>query len=101
MKVKTHINYGLFIILVILVVLLAVSAYLLWIEFPRGYHADRAAWVDIHKWTGFGLFIAVLLHVILHLGWLWRMTRYYVRGLIRRSGTDARIVSIDMERRGL
>ncbi|NQT73183.1 MAG: DUF4405 domain-containing protein [Chloroflexi bacterium] len=101
MKFTTHINYILFFVLVILVVLLAVSAYLLWFEFPRGYRADRATWVDVHKWVGFSLSIAVILHVLLHVRWLWRMTRYYVRWLIGRSGPGARIASIDMEKRGL
>ncbi|NQT74306.1 MAG: DUF4405 domain-containing protein [Chloroflexi bacterium] len=98
MKFTTHINYFLFFILVVLVVLLAVSAYLLWFEFPRGYHGDRATWIDIHKWLGFGLFVAVVLHVLLHIRWLWRMTRYYVRWIIRLSGTDTKIKSIDTQK---
>lgn len=79
MKLKVHVNYGLLIILAIMAILLVVSAYLLWIEFPRGYRGDRAFWVDIHKWVGFGLSIVVFLHVLLYTGWLWRMTRYYFR----------------------
>ncbi len=101
MKFTTHINYALFFILVVLIVLLAISAYLLWFEFPRGYHGDRATWIDIHKWVGFTLYIAVVLHVLLHVRWLWRMTRYYVRRLTSQFGTNTRIEAIDTERQGL
>jgi hypothetical protein len=87
MKFTAHINYILFFALVVLVVLLAVSAYLLWFEFPRGYQADRETWVDIHKWVGFSLYIAVVLHVLLHAKWLWRMTRYYLRSIYKAFGS--------------
>ncbi len=98
MKFTTHINYALFFALVVLVVLLAISAYLLWVEFPRGYQADRATWVDIHKWVGIGLYITIVLHVLLHAKWLWRMTRYYIRRLTNQFSTNTRIESIDTER---
>jgi len=101
MKFTTHINYALFFALVVLVVLLAISAYLLWFEFPRGYQADRATWVDIHKWVGFGLYVTVVLHVLLHVRWLWRMTRYYIRRLTSRFDTNTKIETLDTERKRL
>ena len=79
----------LFFILIVLVVLLAVSAYLLWFEFPRGYHADRATWVDIHKWTGVALAVLVIIHIVLHWKWLVQMTRYYLRN-IKATATQAK-----------
>ena len=84
MKKIAVVNYSLFIILFGLVILLCVSAYMLWFEFPRGYVANRDLWVDIHKWGGLALLIVILLHVILHWRWIWQMTRYHILGMLRR-----------------
>jgi hypothetical protein len=67
-----------------LAVLLVLSSFLLWIVFPRGYHAARALWVDIHKWGGLGLTVLAALHVLLHGKWLLRKTRGYAESLIKR-----------------
>ena len=81
---KSAINYWLFVALALLALLLAVSAFLLWIVFPRGYFPNRALWVDIHKWGGLTLATCVLLHVALHWRWVWQMTRQYNRRALRR-----------------
>ena len=83
-------NYWLDVLMGILALLLAVSSFLLWVVFPRGYYPARTAWVDIHKWGGLGLRIAVLLHVAFHWKWLGRMTRRHLRHLLGRAERQRR-----------
>jgi hypothetical protein len=71
-------NYLLFVILAVLSVSMVLSSFLLWLVFPRGFHPGRQLWVDIHKWGGLALSIAVVVHVALHWSWLTRMTRRYL-----------------------
>ena len=71
-------------------VLLAISSFLLWVVFPRGYSAARTAWVLIHKWSGLALGVLVLLHVVLHWQWLARMTRRELGRLTNRVRDDRR-----------
>lgn len=70
-------NYLVMLAQTVATLLLVISAIQLWFVFPRGYIANRAFWVDIHKWSGLALAILVLIHVILHWNWLYRMTRGY------------------------
>jgi hypothetical protein len=74
-------NYWLDVVMGLLALVLAVSSFLLWVVFPRGYFAARAVWVAIHKWGGLALGIAVLVHVAFHWRWLKRTTRRYLGGL--------------------
>jgi hypothetical protein len=78
MKVRVITNYWLAVAMALLALLLAVSALLLWVIFPLGYYPSRLLWVEIHKWVGLALTIAVLLHFILHWRWLIEMTRRYL-----------------------
>jgi cytochrome b subunit of formate dehydrogenase len=78
MKVNRTARYLLFLALASLSILVAVSALLLWVVFPRGFFASRAVWVDIHKWSGLTLSLAVILHVILHRNWMKAMTRGFL-----------------------
>jgi hypothetical protein len=75
-------NYWLDVLMGILALILAVSSFLLWVVFPRGFYPARTAWVSIHKWVGLALGIAVLLHVAFHWKWLVRMTRRHLRRLL-------------------
>jgi len=52
------------------------------VVFPHGFYATRELWVEIHKWVGLALSINVLVHVLLHVGWIRTMTARYV-GRIR------------------
>jgi len=70
----------------LLAVLLAVSSFLLWVVFPRGYYGARTVWVLIHKWGGFAVGVAALAHLILHWRWLVRMTRREFVRLANRFG---------------
>lgn len=84
MKIEVTTRYWLSVYLAIVGVLLAVSAFLLWVVFPRGYFPDRAIWVEIHKWSGLAITAGVLVHIILHWKWLMQMTRRYVDRLLRK-----------------
>jgi hypothetical protein len=86
-------NYWLDVLMALLALVLAVSSFLLWVVFPRGYFPARAAWVAIHKWVGLALGIAVLVHVAFHWRWLVRMTRRQLERLLvrqepRKRGND-------------
>jgi hypothetical protein len=59
----------------LLALLVGLSSFMLWLVFPRGYFPSRHLWVGIHKWSGLALGLLVLLHVVLHRGWLVRMGR--------------------------
>ena len=72
---KTTRNYWLDITMALLGLLLAISSFLLWVVFPRGYHATRVVWVEIHKWGGLALSVLVVVHLALHWKWVVRMTR--------------------------
>ncbi len=78
-------NYLLDLAMGLLALVVGVSALLLWVVLPQGYFPSRLLWLDIHKWSGLVLSLAVLLHVVLHWKWLVRMTR---RMLGRFSGRD-------------
>lgn len=75
-------NYLLDVLLGLLALTVALSAFLLWVVFPQGYFAARLVWLGIHKWAGLALTLGVLLHVLLHWKWLIQMTK---RALARLS----------------
>lgn len=72
---KATLHYWIDVLLGLLSLLLIVSSTLLWLVLPRGYHATRALWVEIHKWGGLAVTVIALTHVLLHWRWLVRMTR--------------------------
>ena len=69
--------------LAVTAMLLAVSAFLLWIIFPRGYFPSRVIWVEIHKWAGLAITAGVLLNIAVHWKWLLQMTRRYMDRLLK------------------
>ena len=64
--------------MVVLGLVLGVSWVLLWVVFPHGFYQTRELWVEIHKCVGLSLSISVLVHVLLHLGWIRTMTARYL-----------------------
>ena len=84
MKISTKTRYWLSVSLAILAVLLAISAFLLWVVFPRGYFPSRVVWVEIHKWAGLAITVGVLLHIVIHWKWLWQTTKQYLARLFKR-----------------
>ena len=81
-------HYWLDLIMGLLSMLLVVSSTLLWVVFPRGYYAARMVWILIHKWSGFAMAVAALVHVILHWRWLVRMTRREFVQVVNRLGMN-------------
>lgn len=79
MKAKANTHYWLTVVMAVLAVVMAISAVLLWLIFPRGYIASRELWLGIHKWVGLSIAVGILLHVVLHWSWLVQMTRRYLR----------------------
>lgn len=72
---KPTANYLLDVAMGLLALVAGMSALLLWVVLPQGYFPSRLLWLDIHKWSGLALSLAVVLHVLLHWKWLVRMTR--------------------------
>ena len=97
MKIKATTHYWLSLALAILALLLGVSALLLWVIFPHGYFPGRAGWLEVHKWTGLTLFLGVVVHLVLHWGWLVRMTRNYANRWLNRNGERPEDSSLDIE----
>ena len=84
-------KYWLAVYLAIAAILLAVSAFLLWVVFPRGFFPSRVIWVEIHRWAGLAITVGVLFHLALHWKWLLQMTRRYVDKIVKRNGREAEI----------
>ena len=84
LKIEAKTKYWLAVTLAIVAVVLAVSAFLLWVVFPRGYFPNRVIWVQIHKWAGLAITVGVLFHIALHWKWLLQMTRHYMNKLLKR-----------------
>jgi len=78
LKIEATTRYWLSVSLAIVAVLLAVSAFLLWVVFPRGYFPSRVIWVEIHKWAGLAITVGILVHIAIHWKWLLQMTRRYI-----------------------
>ena len=81
---KTTRNYLLDAVMGLLGILLAISSFLLWVVFPRGYYATRALWVDIHKWGGLALSVLAVIHLTLHWKWLVQMTHRQLERIQKR-----------------
>jgi len=84
LKIEATTRYWLSVTLAIIGVVLAVSAFLLWVIFPRGYFPSRVVWVEIHKWAGLAITVGVLFHIALQWKWLLQMTRPYIDKLLKR-----------------
>jgi hypothetical protein len=84
-------NYLLALVMALLALFQAVSGFVLWLVLPRGdgYQGGRGevstflwtrdSWINLHDWTAVALVVIVVIHVILHWGWIIRMTRSYFR----------------------
>jgi hypothetical protein len=84
-------NYILALVMVLLALFQAVSGFILWLVLPRGGYQggrgiaggtflwSRDSWMNIHDWTAVALVVIVVIHIILHWGWIVRMTRSYFK----------------------
>jgi cytochrome b subunit of formate dehydrogenase len=63
----------------------AVSGYILWFALPSGggrkgleltyWGLTRHTWIDIHDWAAVVLTVVVIIHLLIHWKWVFRMTR--------------------------
>jgi len=72
---RAWIGYAVDMMLLLAGLLLAVSSLMLWVILQKGYSPSWLTWIEIHKWSGFGLFVAAVTHVGLHWKWLLAMSR--------------------------
>ncbi len=87
-------NYILFVFLFFLGLFQAVSGLIMWLVLPHGgggwrgggggagatfLWLARDTWRDLHNWVALALLVVVVLHIIIHWKWVWRMTRSYFR----------------------
>jgi hypothetical protein len=86
---KGYINYLLFILMILLGLIQAISGFLLWRVIPGGgyqggrgtfvsdnsFLGDRNAWISIHDWTAVALVVIVMIHIILHWNWILSTTK--------------------------
>jgi hypothetical protein len=87
---KASRNYWIDLSMAALALILVVSSVLLWVVLPQGYFRSRLVWLEIHKWSGLAVTLAVLLHLVVHRSWLWTMTqRHFGRTGEARPSTNA------------
>jgi hypothetical protein len=84
-------NYLLALVMGLLALFQGISGFVLWVVLPRGdgyrggqidggtFLWSRDRWIDLHDWTAVALVVIVVIHVILHWGWIVRMTKSYFR----------------------
>jgi ABC-type dipeptide/oligopeptide/nickel transport system permease subunit len=84
-------NYILALVMALLALFQAVSGFVLWLVLPRGdgYQGGRGeqntflwtrdGWIVLHDWTAVALVVIVVIHIILHWGWIVRITRSYFK----------------------
>jgi ABC-type dipeptide/oligopeptide/nickel transport system permease subunit len=85
-------NYILALVMALLALFQAVSGFVLWLVLPRGggyqgggstaggtFLWSRDSWMNIHDWTAVALVVIVVIHIILHWGWIVRITRSYFK----------------------
>ncbi|MBN1691857.1 MAG: DUF4405 domain-containing protein [Dehalococcoidia bacterium] len=82
---KANMHYVLDIIEGLILLMLAVSGFILWLALPEGkapgevFLFDRHTWVEIHRWLSVGLLVFFSTHVLTHLTWLSYMTKRLLR----------------------
>jgi cytochrome b subunit of formate dehydrogenase len=81
-------NYLTFAAMALLGLIQLVSGFVLWQVLPGGYRGgggggtflwSRETWIDIHAWSALVLIAIVILHIILHWGWIVRLTKSYFK----------------------
>jgi cytochrome b561 len=84
---KWVINYILFVLLLVICLIQAISGFLLWLVIPGGHRGfglgqvtgdfiwSRFTWIEIHDWTAISLVIVVIIHIILHWKWILETTK--------------------------
>jgi len=103
-KVKTF--FALAVSMALLGLAQATSEFVLWLGFPSGgggggqgwrgglggggggeltiWTISKHTWIDIHDWLAVALVVLVIIHVILHWKWIFRMTKSLLKGVSKR-----------------
>jgi len=90
MKKATR-NYIVDLVMFVLIIVEAISGFVIWIVFPRGggymggrgsglvtetsFLRARDTWIALHNWAAVALVVVVVLHLILHWKWVVHMTK--------------------------
>jgi cytochrome b561 len=86
---KWSLNYILFILLLLLGLVQAISGFLLWLVIAGGHRGfgisrgsqptellwSRYTWIEIHDWVAVALVVLVIIHLILHWKWIVYTTK--------------------------
>lgn len=81
-------NYLIALVMALLGLVQVVSGVVLWLVLPHRYRGgaegsffwSRGTWLDIHTWSAVVLAAIVIVHIVIHWGWIMRMTKSYFRG---------------------
>jgi len=110
MRIKKYTKFILDFILLLSVSFILVSGYILWFVLPRGIGMygdprcgmqglgisgtywnvlgwNRYGWIEVHNWASVALLVIILLHIILHWGWIVATTKRvksYIGKRVRR-----------------
>ncbi len=88
-----RLNYWIDILLLVCFIIVGVSGLVLHFAFVSGVPGGgkavtflgttKAAWQPWHTYSGIAMILLIVVHLILHLKWLWRMTKNL---FVRREG---------------
>ncbi|MGD9116383.1 MAG: DUF4405 domain-containing protein [Dehalococcoidia bacterium] len=85
---KSTRNYLIAVVMGILALIQLVSGFVLWLALPCGggrgsgdgtFLWSRDVWLNMHNYAALVFIALVILHIILHWGWIVRMTRSYFK----------------------
>ncbi len=77
-------NYLIAMVMALLALVQVVSGFVLWLALPPGSRGgtflfSRDVWLTMHNRSALLLAAIVIVHIILHWGWIVRMTKSYFR----------------------
>ncbi len=77
-------NYLIALVMALLALVQVVSGFVLWLALPPGSRGgtflfSRDVWLTMHNRSALLLAAIVIVHIILHWGWIVRMTKSYFR----------------------
>jgi cytochrome b subunit of formate dehydrogenase len=78
-------NYLIALVMGLLALVQAVSGFVLWLALPSGgrgggggtFLFSRDVWLTMHNRAAIALTVIVIIHIILHWGWIVHMTKSY------------------------
>ncbi len=93
MIVKTKSNYWLDMGIFLAFTVTMISGTLLWLVLPEGRGSSTALflgiskslWLDVHIWSGVGMFLGALFHLVIHWKWISVVGKRYFKKLARQA----------------